>query len=59
MLWAIFYLSLGVYQKNEAIKVSTKIAKDRGHDVIRIMLNQVLEIYYYGSLYMRLKINFM
>jgi len=36
ILWAIFYLSLGVYQKNEAIKVSTKIAKERGHDAIRI-----------------------
>jgi len=36
VLWAIFYLLLGVYQKNEAIKVSTKIAKERGHDVIRV-----------------------
>ena len=36
VLWAIFYLLLGVYQKNEAVKVSTKIAKDRGHDVIRV-----------------------
>ena len=36
ILWAVFYLSLGVYQKNEAIKVSTKIAKERGHDAIRI-----------------------
>ena len=36
MLWAIFYLSLGVYQKNQAIKASTKIAKDRGHETIRI-----------------------
>jgi len=36
ILWAILYLSLGVYQKNEAIKVSTKIAKERGHDAIRI-----------------------
>jgi inner membrane protein len=36
VFWAIFYLSLGVYQKNAAIKVSTEIAKDRGHDAIRI-----------------------
>jgi len=36
ILWTVFYLSLGVYQKNEAIKVSTKIAKERGHDAIRI-----------------------
>jgi len=36
VLWAIFYLSLGVYQKNQAIKASTKIAKDRGHETIRI-----------------------
>ena len=36
ILWAMFYLSLGVYQKNEAIKVSIKIAKERGHDAIRI-----------------------
>ena len=36
ILWAVFYLSLGVYQKNEAIKVSAKIAKDRGHDAIRV-----------------------
>jgi len=36
VLWAIFYISLGVYQKNEAIKVSVKIAKARGHDAIRI-----------------------
>ena len=36
VIWAIFYLSLGVYQKNAAIKVSTEIAKDRGHDAIRI-----------------------
>mgnify|MGYP006085788937 CR=1 FL=1 len=36
LLWAVFYLSLGVYQKNEAIKIGKKIAKDRGHSVIRI-----------------------
>ena len=36
ILWALFYLSLGVYQKNEAIKISKIIAKGRGHDVIRI-----------------------
>jgi inner membrane protein len=36
ILWAVFYLSLGVYQKNEAIKVSKTIAKSRGHDASRI-----------------------
>tara|TARA_B100000768_G_C11272229_1_gene373955 strand:- start:61 stop:1059 length:999 start_codon:yes stop_codon:yes gene_type:complete len=36
LLWAVFYLSLGVYQKNEAIKIGKKIAKDRGHSAIRI-----------------------
>ena len=36
VLWAVFYLSLGVYQKNEAMEVSAKIAKDRGHDAIRV-----------------------
>ena len=36
LLWAVFYLSLGVYQKNEAIKIGKKIAKDRGHSTIRI-----------------------
>ena len=36
ILWAVFYLTLGVYQKNKAITVSTKIAKDRGHDAIRV-----------------------
>ena len=36
ILWAVFYLTLGVYQKNKAIAVSTKIAKDRGHDAIRV-----------------------
>mgnify|MGYP006147459789 FL=1 len=36
ILWAVFYLSLGVYQKNEAIKVSKNIAKSRGHDASRI-----------------------
>ena len=36
ILWAVFYLSLGMYQKNEAIKIGTIIAKSRGHDAIRI-----------------------
>ena len=36
LLWAVFYLSLGVYQKNEAIKIGKKIAKDRGHSVVRV-----------------------
>ena len=36
ILWAVFYLSLGVHQKNEAIKVSKTIAKSRGHDASRI-----------------------
>ena len=36
MIWAVSYLLLGVYQKNEVIKVSKQIAYNRGHDVIRI-----------------------
>ena len=36
LIWAVFYLSLGIYQKSEAIKIGKKIAKDRGHSVIRI-----------------------
>ena len=36
ILWAIFYLLLGVYQKNEAIKVGKIIAKSREHIVTRI-----------------------
>tara|TARA_B110000037_G_scaffold212239_1_gene264741 strand:+ start:421 stop:1419 length:999 start_codon:yes stop_codon:yes gene_type:complete len=36
ILWAVFYLSLGVFQKNEAIKIGKKIAKDRGHITIRV-----------------------
>ena len=36
VLWAVSYLLLGVYQKNEAVKIGKEIAKNRGHDVIRI-----------------------
>jgi inner membrane protein len=36
ILWAVFYLSMGVYQKNEAIKVGKKIAENRGHNITRI-----------------------
>ena len=36
ILWAIFYLLLGVYQKNEAIKVGKIIAKSREHIITRI-----------------------
>ena len=36
LIWAVFYLSLGIYQKSEAIKIGKKTAKDRGHSVIRI-----------------------
>ena len=36
VLWAVSYLLLGVYQKNEAVKIGKEIAKKRGHDVIRI-----------------------
>jgi len=35
-IWAVSYLLLGVYQKNEAVKIGKEIAKNRGHDVIRI-----------------------
>ena len=35
-IWAVSYLLLGVYQKNEVVKVSKQIAYARGHDVIRI-----------------------
>jgi len=36
MIWAVSYLLLGVYQKNEVIKISSQIAYTRGHDVLRI-----------------------
>jgi len=36
IIWAVSYLLLGVYQKNEAVKIGKEIAKNRGHDVIRI-----------------------
>tara|TARA_B110000037_G_scaffold99256_1_gene116166 strand:- start:3530 stop:4528 length:999 start_codon:yes stop_codon:yes gene_type:complete len=36
LVWAISYLLLGVYQKNEALIAGKTIAKNRGHDLIRI-----------------------
>jgi len=36
LVWVISYLLLGVYQKNEALKIGKIIAKNRGHDLIRI-----------------------
>ncbi|MEH6589467.1 MAG: metal-dependent hydrolase [Halioglobus sp.] len=36
MIWALAYLSLGVLQRNEAIRIGYEIAKGRGHDPIRL-----------------------
>ena len=36
IIWAVSYLLLGAYQKNEVVKATKKIAYSRGHDVLRI-----------------------
>ena len=36
IIWAISYLFLGVYQKNEALKVAKSIVNKRNHEIIRI-----------------------
>ena len=36
IIWVITYLSIGLYQKNEALKTGKSLAKNRGHDFSRM-----------------------
>ena len=36
MIWAVSYILMGIYQKNEALKIAKTIIKERKHKEIRI-----------------------